>query len=138
MISASALQFQGVLIPSTRSSLEQTFWASGEKSDNHVEVRKNLEQVISLNRLPDPAYRLRQSIPVRIQWDDVAKCYVAYDDIFDWYGMGDTPGDALAQLSEVILEDYLDLNELEDSLAPELTEKLTQMRSYVLDNGGQN
>lgn len=89
----------------------------------------------ALSTLNHPRYQLREEIPVQVQWEEEMQCYVAYDHLFDWYGTGDSPNDAVRHLAEVLLEDYQDLNEMEGDLSPELQGKLSEMRRYILDAG---
>ena len=58
--------------------------------------------------------------------------YVAYDDMFDWYGVGDNVNMALRHLAEVIVEDYEDLEQNAERLFPNLREKLELMRRVLV------
>ncbi len=59
------------------------------------------------------------------------QCFVAYDDLFGWHGMGNTIQETLDDLAEVILEDYLDLLKWQHSMSQDLHKKLSLMRKYI-------
>jgi len=101
-------------------------------SGNEYSLTQN-EQIIvsSLNKLTND-YHLRKPIPVRIRWSSQARCYVAHDDTFDWYGTGQTQQEALSELGSIILEDYLDLQRWTGKLIPELHSKLQRMKEMII------
>ena len=94
-------------------------------------VFRDVVGVYSLDHLFDLPYRLRMSIPVRIVWEEEMGGYVAYDDMFGWYGVGDNVDIALRHLAEVIVEDYEDLEQNAQRLFPNLRKKLELMREVL-------
>jgi hypothetical protein len=100
-------------------------------SRKHVRVHKSQGMAGELSNLFDPQYRLRAAIPIRVQWEGPTGEFVAFDDIFNWHGIGATPAEAILHLTQVILEDFQDLQEWEPSLAPDLQQKLNLMREYI-------
>lgn len=89
--------------------------------------------VIALTELYDDRYRLREYLPVRVEWETEMGAYVAYDDTFGWYGVGGSLGKAVQHLAEIIIEDYQDLIEDEDDLFPDLLIRLQHMRKIIID-----
>lgn len=94
-------------------------------------VFRDVVGIYSLNHLFDLPYRLRTSIPVRVLWEEEMGGYVVYDDMFDWYGVGDNVDMALRHLAEVIVEDYEDLEQNAERLFPNLRKKLELMRKVL-------
>ena len=76
-------------------------------------------------------YRLRRPIPVQWEFDAEINAFVAYDTLFDWYGIGKTLREAMLNLEHAIVEAYQDLHTHQNQLAPWLKEKFQQMQEYV-------
>jgi len=68
---------------------------------------------------------------VCIDWEEQMGGYVAYDDMFGWYGVGETEMAALCHLVDVVMEDYQDLEQNADRLLPDLEAKLHRMRKVL-------
>lgn len=92
-------------------------------------------KVLELTDLGDSRFVLRASIPIRVSWSSDMSCYVAVDDVFQWHGQGDTPEEALADLVDVIVEDYCELSEWPGTLSPPLQKRLNTMKRYIGDAG---
>jgi hypothetical protein len=67
---------------------------------------------------------------VALRWSETMQAYVAEESIFDWYGLGDTPKQALRHLEEVAVEDFAALLR-EPALSPMLQERLLRMRKCL-------
>ena len=94
-------------------------------------VFRDVVGVYSLDHLFDLPYCLRTSIPVRVVWEEEMGSYVAYDDMFGWYGVGEKVDLALRHLAEVIVEDYEDLEQEAERLLPNLKKRFEEMRKVL-------
>ncbi|RLT37675.1 MAG: hypothetical protein DWI57_13380 [Chloroflexi bacterium] len=90
------------------------------------------DQIFQTFHLFGLPYHLRTHIPVRVVWEAEMGGYVAYEEIFGWYGVGDTRRAAMRHLAEVIVEDFEDLQQDEDRLLPDLQAKLHLMREILV------
>ncbi len=88
--------------------------------------------VCTLTKLHNPAYALRHPIPVRVEWDDEMKYFIAYEDALGlWHGTGNSPEEAIGVLEEVMLGVYADLEKDQDRLHPRMRRQLEQMRRVI-------
>lgn len=96
---------------------------------------READEVSHLTRLGDSNFILRAPIPIQVSWSAEMECYVAVDDVFQWHGQGDTLEAAIADLADVIVEDYRELRAWPGTLSAPLQQRLSIMKRYIGDAG---
>lgn len=95
-----------------------------------VENRNESKSVYYLSDLGDERYRLSEVLTVAVEESD--KQFIAMEPRRDWFGYGQTPDEAIQNLSSAIVEELEVLSEREAQLGPSLHDALAQLRQVVI------
>ena len=102
-----------------------------ERQRAGVAATDELFGITVLNRLPEPAYRLRRPL-LLILYRSPDHFWVAPDS-FVLHGVGETPAAAVEDYGYALLDYYGDLREQREVLAPHLTEHLEFMEDLIVE-----